>query len=79
MENPIYVAVTRQRAIRREMESVANNLANMNTPAYKAERNMFREFLVSPQKRAPRPVICTGCRSGTGSVQRADPANREPV
>ncbi len=46
MENPTYIALSRQAALRRELEVVAHNIANMNTPAYKAERMVFREFLI---------------------------------
>ena len=45
MENTLYVALSRQMALRREMEIISNNMANMSTAAYKAERPMFRTFL----------------------------------
>lgn len=46
MENTSYIALSRQAALWRQMEVVATNMANMNTPAYKGEQMMFREFLV---------------------------------
>ncbi|MBI5164897.1 MAG: flagellar basal-body rod protein FlgF [Magnetospirillum sp.] len=46
MENTSYVALSRQGALWRQMEVVANNMANANTPSYKGEQMMFREFLV---------------------------------
>lgn len=46
MENTSYIALSRQAALWRQLEVVANNMANMNTPAYKAEQMMFREYLV---------------------------------
>jgi len=46
MENTSYIALSRQSALWREMEVVANNMANANTPAYKAEQMMFRDFVV---------------------------------
>lgn len=45
MESSIIVALTRQDALQRNMEVVANNLANMNTTAFKAERLMFAQYL----------------------------------
>jgi len=48
MENGIYIGISRQAALRRQMDVVANNLANVNTPAYRAERMVFQEFLMKP-------------------------------
>lgn len=45
MENTLFIALSRQMTVRRQMETVANNLANANTPGYKAERLMFVEYL----------------------------------
>lgn len=45
MENSIIVALSRQETLQRKMDVVANNLANMNTTAYKAERMMFTDYL----------------------------------
>lgn len=50
MENGIYIGISRQAALRRQMDVVANNLANMNTPAYRAERMVFNEFLIKPSQ-----------------------------
>ncbi len=44
-ENTAYIALSRQMALRREMELIANNLANMNTTAYRAKRMVFQEVL----------------------------------
>ncbi len=57
MESPWLIAISYQAALRREMDAVANNMANMNTPAYKAERMMFAEYLVRPQKNAPMSFV----------------------
>jgi flagellar basal-body rod protein FlgF len=46
METSAYIALSRQGALRREMDVIANNLANMNTTAYKGEKMMFVEHLV---------------------------------
>ena len=46
MENSAYIALSGQSALKRKMSVVANNLANMNTTAYKSESMMFVEHLV---------------------------------
>ena len=45
MENSAYIALSRQGTLKREMAVIANNLANMNTTAYKGEKMMFVEHL----------------------------------
>jgi flagellar basal-body rod protein FlgF len=57
MESPWLISISYQAALRREMDAVANNMANMNTPAYKAERMMFSEYLVRPQKNVPMSFV----------------------
>lgn len=48
MENSIYIALSRQTALRRQMDVVANNVANMNTTGFKQQRVLFTEFLERP-------------------------------
>lgn len=55
MQNTSYIALSRQAALWRQMEVVANNMANANTPAYRGEQMMFREFLV-PTRSSERAV-----------------------
>jgi len=45
MENTSYIALSRQAGLRRQMNVVANNLANMSTHGYKAGQMMFVEHL----------------------------------
>lgn len=62
MENTSYIALSRQTALWRQLETVANNMANANTPAYKAEHMMFRDHLVktpSPGKAGGDTVAFT--------------------
>jgi len=49
MENAGYITLSRQLVLTREMAVIANNIANMNTPAFKAERMIFREFIDKPK------------------------------
>ena len=46
MENALLIGLSRQVALRRQMDVVANNLANMNTAGYKAGSLMFEEHLM---------------------------------
>lgn len=45
MENAGYIALSRQMTLRREMDVIANNMANLNTPAFKGESMLFVEYL----------------------------------
>jgi len=45
MENTSYVALSRESALWRQMAVVANNMANANTPGFKAEQMMFTSYL----------------------------------
>jgi flagellar basal-body rod protein FlgF len=45
MENALLIALSRQIALHREMDVVANNIANVNTTGYKADAAVFEEFL----------------------------------
>lgn len=58
MENPAYVVLSQQMALSKQMDVIANNMANVNTPAYRGQTLLFNEFL----GKATNPGI-----SGTGS------------
>jgi len=45
-ENAAYIVLSRQMAIRRQMDTIANNIANMNTTSFKTQRILFEEFLM---------------------------------
>lgn len=45
MDNTRYIALSKQTGIWRELNVVANNLANMNTSGFKAEQPLFTEYL----------------------------------
>ncbi len=40
-----YITLSRQMAVQRQMEVIANNLANMSSTGYKAESVLFEEYL----------------------------------
>ncbi|MBK1697722.1 flagellar basal-body rod protein FlgF [Rhodovibrio salinarum] len=50
MESTNYIALSRQASLRRELDLVANNMANLNTPAYQGESMMFVEYLEDTQR-----------------------------
>jgi flagellar basal-body rod protein FlgF len=47
MGNHLLVGLSRQVTLERQMDVVANNVANVNTNGFKADRSLFEEFLNS--------------------------------
>jgi flagellar basal-body rod protein FlgF len=47
MENTLLVGLSRQMVLEREIDVVANNVANVNTNGYKADHSLFEEYLNS--------------------------------
>jgi flagellar basal-body rod protein FlgF len=47
MENTLLVGLSRQMVLERQMDVVANNVANVNTNGFKADNSLFEEFLNS--------------------------------
>jgi flagellar basal-body rod protein FlgF len=47
MENMLLVGLSRQMTLERQMDVVANNVANVNTNGFKADRSLFEEYLRS--------------------------------
>jgi flagellar basal-body rod protein FlgF len=45
MENLTYIGLSQQMALSRQMDMVANNIANMNTPGFKAQGLLFKEYV----------------------------------
>ena len=45
MTDTSHIGLSRQAALERQMEVVANNIANMNTTAFKAQHTLFSEYL----------------------------------
>ena len=42
MENTLLVGLSRQMTLERQMDVIANNVANVNTNGFKADRSLFR-------------------------------------
>jgi len=47
MENALLIGLSRHVTLERQMDVVANNIANINTTGFKADRSLFQEFLRS--------------------------------
>ena len=46
MQNTLLVGLSRQVTLERQMDVIANNVANVNTNGFKADRSLFQEFLM---------------------------------
>jgi flagellar basal-body rod protein FlgF len=58
MDNTLYVSLSRQMTLRREMDIIANNIANVDTTGFKVENLMVRTEPAAPasMKDGPNPV-----------------------
>jgi flagellar basal-body rod protein FlgF len=56
MDNALLVGLSRQVALQRELDVVANNLANLNTNGFKGESVRFEEYLSSPARTDTFPL-----------------------
>jgi flagellar basal-body rod protein FlgF len=45
MENMVLVGLSREVALRRELGTIANNIANLNTTGFKADGTLFQQYL----------------------------------
>ena len=50
MENMHLIGLSRQMTLERQIDVVANNVANVNTNGFKADKSLFQEFLTSPAR-----------------------------
>ncbi|MDB5502050.1 MAG: flagellar basal-body rod protein FlgF [Tardiphaga sp.] len=48
MENVGLIGLSRQMTLERQLDVVANNIANINTTGFKADRSVFEEYLRTP-------------------------------
>lgn len=53
MENTLNIAVSRQMVLRRNLDAIANNVANADTTGYKAERMVFARWVEHLQPSKP--------------------------
>jgi flagellar basal-body rod protein FlgF len=84
MENTLLIGLSRQIALQRQMDVVANNVANINTTGFKAETSsLFEEYLMPARTRTtspPRPPLSFVQDRGTfhdfGGAASSRPATR---
>lgn len=48
MENALLIGLSRQTALERQLDVIANNIANVNTTGFKADGSLFEEYLNTP-------------------------------
>ena len=46
MENTLLIGLSRQVTLERQMDVIANNVANVNTNGFKADKSLFQEYLM---------------------------------
>jgi len=79
MDNALYVGLSRQMVLKREMDIVANNIANADTTGFKFESLMTKEVPGPPAftLQGPRPIKFVGADGvardfGQGGLRRTD-------
>jgi flagellar basal-body rod protein FlgF len=79
MDNAVYVGLSRQMVLRRELDIVANNIANADTTGFKVESLAVKENPAEPAftLQGPRPVKFVGEDGvlrdfGQGGLRRTD-------
>ena len=73
MENASLIGLSRQIALQRELDVVANNIANVNTNGFKADESLFEEYLNSgahEDQMAPRLAVARNATSVSGMLGR---------
>jgi flagellar basal-body rod protein FlgF len=73
MQNTTFVALSSQIALQRQMDVLANNIANLSTPAFKGEHMRFAEYLAQA---TPKDRISYVEDSGTARDTRQGPLTR---
>ncbi len=51
MDNSVYIVLSKQMAAFRHMDTVANNIANVNTSGFQAEKMLFNDYIVDDGNR----------------------------
>jgi flagellar basal-body rod protein FlgF len=70
MDNALLIGLSRQTALQRELDLVANNIANVNTTGFKADGAVFASFLQSPAD--GDPFASNARRTGLDSLSWHD-------
>lgn len=57
METPLYVLLSQQDALQRQMDVVAQNIANVSTTGFKSSDVLFEDFIVSPDPKFKQHMV----------------------
>lgn len=76
MENTIYIGLSRLNALQVHMNLIANNIANINTPGYKANKPLFTEYLNKLEGEAPEKRMSMVLDYGNFRVSDNGPLKR---
>ncbi len=68
MQNANLIGLSRQMSLRRELEVVSNNIANLNTTGFKADTAIFEELLMPRASADQLPVSGAEYSSRVGSI-----------
>ena len=85
MENAQLISLSRQIALQRQMDVVANNMANINTTGFKAENLLFEDYLMPVaarqrlRRRRPQPALHAGLVDRARHERRRHRADRQPA
>ncbi len=71
MDNAGYVTLTRMTGLRREMQVIANNIANASTAGFRREGVVFSEFVVGTERLEPSLSMALGNTRQTYQLQGA--------
>jgi len=69
MDNTTYTTLNRQVGLLKEMQSVANNIANISTTGYRKERVVFAEFVAGLDGEEPSLSMADASGRGTNLMQ----------
>ncbi len=85
MQNALLIGLSRQMTLERQMDVIANNVANANTNGFKADHSLFEEFLNSNAREdnfigvRPPGLLCAGPRHLPRRRPGADGADQQPA
>ena len=71
MENSLYIGLSKQVVLRENMNIIANNVANMNTPGFRGQNMIFSEYIEDPRFMAEDMSLVLDY----GQYQMTDPGN----
>jgi len=78
MENLLLIGMSQQLAMRRQMDILANNIANMNTTAFKSESVLFEQHLVKTDS-AERPARSLAFVRDVATIRNLTEGRSEPT